>query len=127
MSFLSMAVTAVSAVHQALPQPFMEESGRLCMTLWACKLRQGDSSKRLGPMTCGPEVIPVMSDEARELDVSKGHRMGSEPFQFTDAPFHLVLIQSSRGGTKSLQLSSGVLLVVSTVSRISSCWLAKPS
>lgn len=88
-SFLSMAVTAVSAVHQALSQPFMEESGRLCMTLWACKLRQGDSSKRLGPMTCGPEVIPVMSDEARELDVSKGHRMGSEPFQFTDAPFHL--------------------------------------
>lgn len=114
-------------MHRTLPQPFMEGTGRLHMPLWPCKLWQGDSSKRHDPKTWGPGVIPVMSAEAIELHASKGHRMGSEPFQFTDAPFHLVLIQSSRGGTRSLQLSSGAVLVVSTVSRISSCWLAKPS
>ena len=32
---------------------------------------------------------PVMSVGARGLPNQKGHRMGSEPFQFTDAPFHL--------------------------------------
>lgn len=50
------------------------------------------NSGRVTPLrglTWGPGVIPVMSAEAIELHVSKGHRMGSEPFQFTDAPFHL--------------------------------------
>lgn len=59
------------------------------MPLWPCKLSQEDSSKRLAPKTWGPGVIPLMSAEIIALDVSKGHRMGSEPFQFTDAPFHL--------------------------------------
>lgn len=76
-------------MHRTLPQPFMEGTGRLHMPLWPCKLWQGDSSKRHDPKTWGPGVIPVMSAEAIELHASKGHRMGSEPFQFTDAPFHL--------------------------------------
>lgn len=41
-----------------------------------------------------PEVqrlgfTPVRSSGATGLTPSKGHRMGSEPFQFTSAPFHL--------------------------------------
>lgn len=74
---------------RTLPWPFMEGTGRLGMPLWSCKLRQGDTSKRPDPKTWGPGVIPVMNVEAIELHVSKGHKIGSEPFQFTDAPFHL--------------------------------------
>lgn len=83
--------------------------------------------KRPDPKAWGSGVISVMGAEAIELGASKGHRMGSEPFQFTDAPFHLVLMQSSSGGMRSLWLSSKRVCVVSTVSRISSCWLARPS
>ena len=32
---------------------------------------------------------PAISGGAIGLTHRKGHRMGSEPFQFTDAPFHL--------------------------------------
>lgn len=37
------------------------------------------------------------------------------------SPTHLVLIQSSRGGTRSLQLSSGAVLVVSRKEREKEC------
>lgn len=78
-----------SAVPRTLPRPFMEGTGRHGMPLWPCTLRQGDTFKRFDPKTWGPGVIPVMNVEAIELHVSKGHKMGSEPFQLTDAPFHL--------------------------------------
>lgn len=76
-------------MHRTLPWPFMGETGRLRTPLWSGKLRQGNSSKRLDPKTWSPGVIPVMSAEVTELAIFKDHRMGSEPFQLTDAPFHL--------------------------------------
>jgi len=40
-----------------------------------------------------------------------------EVYEVRGSPTHLVLIQSSRGGTRSLQLSSGAVLVVSRKER----------
>lgn len=47
---------------------------------------------RLAPEAWGSAVIlgdEVMNGGLQGLPTSNGHRMGSEPFQFTDAPFHL--------------------------------------
>lgn len=70
--------------------PFMEGAGRFWTLLQQCWPRWGSHPfERLVPEAWGPAVTPVMSGGAIGLTHRKAQRMGSEPFQFTDAPFHL--------------------------------------
>lgn len=39
-----------------------------------------------------------------EFNASEHHKIGSDPFQSTTAFFHLVLMQCSSGGTRSVSL-----------------------
>lgn len=54
---------------------------------WSRRARR--PSETLVPEAWGSAVAPVMGAGATALTRGKAQRMGSEPFQFTDAPFHL--------------------------------------
>lgn len=94
-SFQALAVTA------QLRGAAQQHSGSTAQS-WAGPSwkRQGGSGRfcsSAGP-GAGPDLslrpraqpsLPVMCAGAMGLTHMEGHRMGSEPFQFTDAPFHL--------------------------------------
>lgn len=54
---------------------------------WSRRARR--PSETLVPEAWGSAVAPVMGAGATAFTRGKAQRMGSEPFQFTDAPFHL--------------------------------------
>lgn len=58
------------------------------MVLQQCWPRWGDTLLRDSAPRPGAQLSPTISG-ATGLTRTEAHRIGSEPFQFTDAPFHL--------------------------------------